>query len=167
MSGALSALREAVIRQLRQNGINAVAAMDSARANRWREAVAAVCVSRMTCAPGGFQNYLGVHTDQESQKRRELYGRAAELTLTLEIFAPRDGGGSACQNAAETAAECLVCQGAAGLDALEIQTGRVDFLEREGLYRQEVSCRCAAWLVARTDDEGEAFADFEVKGRMV
>ena len=164
MNGALNALREQVAGQLRQAGVNAVTGMESARASRWREAVAAVSLSRVVCAPGGFKDYLGMHRE-ENGLERELYGREVELTLALDIFAPRDGGESACQEAAEAVAESLVCHGAAGLNALEIQVGQVEFLDREGLYRQTTTCRCRAWLVARMDDGGGAFADFEVKGR--
>lgn len=165
MNGALNILREAVAEQLRQAGVNAVTAMESQRASRWREPVAAVSLSRVVCAPGGFKDYLGVNVDPETGTERELYGREVELTLALDIYAPRDGGESACQRAAETAAETLVCRGAAGLTALEVQTGRVEFLENTGLYRLQVSCRCKAWLVAAAESGG-AFVDFEVKGRM-
>ena len=164
MNGALNALREQVAEQLRQAGINAVTGMESARSSRWREAVAAVSLIRAVCAPGGFKDYLGTH-QEENGLERELYGREVELTLALDIFAPRDGGESACQEAAETVAESLMCHGAAGLNALEIQSGQVEFLDKEGLYRQKTSCRCRAWLVARMDDGDGAFVDFEVKGR--
>ena len=166
MNGALNALREQVAEQLRQAGVNAVTGMESAKASRWRQAVAAVSLSRVVCAPGGFQDYLGTY-QAENGPERELYGREVELTLTLDIFAPRDAGESACQRVAETAAESLMCRGAAGLSALDIQTGQVEFLEKEGLYRQKTACRCRAWLVARMDDGGGAFADFEVKGRKI
>jgi len=166
VSRALNALRETVAEQLRQEGLNAVAAMEGRRANRWREAVAAVSVARVVCAPGGFKDYLGVRLDPGTGRERELYGREVELTLAVDVFAPRDGGESVCQEAAEAVTECLVCRGAAGLSTLEVQAGRVEFLEKEGLYRQEVSCRCRAWLVAETEDGGGAFVDFEVRGRM-
>ena len=164
MNGALNALRRQVADQLRQAGVNAVTGMESARASRWREAVAAVSLSRVVCAPGGFQDYLGTY-QEENGPERELYGREVELTLALDIFAPRDAGESACQEVAETVTESLMCHGAAGLSALEIQAGQVEFLEREGLYRQKTTCRCKAWLVARMEDGGGTFADFEVKGR--
>ena len=164
MNGALNALREQVAEQLRQTGINAVTGMESARSSRWREAVIAVSLSRVVCAPGGFKDYLGT-SREENGLERELYGREVELTLALDIFAPRDGGGSACQKAAETVAESLVCHGAAGLTALEVQTGQVEFLDKEGLYRQKTTCRCKAWLAARMDDGDGTFTDFEVRGR--
>ena len=90
MNGALNALREGVAGQLRQAGVNAVTAMEPAGAARWRQAVAAVSLSRAVCAPGGFQDYLGIRTGPEAGGEREVYGREAELTLTIDIFAPRD-----------------------------------------------------------------------------
>lgn len=164
MNGALNALREGVAEQLRQAGVNAVTAMESRLAPRWREAVAAVSVSRVVCAPGGFKDYLGTRRDPDGVER-ELYGREVELTLGLDIFSPRDGGEGACQEAAEIAAETLICRGAGGLAALELQAGQVEFLEDLGMYRQKTSCRCRAWLVAAADSGGE-FVDFEVKGRL-
>lgn len=166
MNGALNGWRGLVVEQLRKNGLNAIAAMESVRASRWREAVVAVSLSRVACAPGGFMDYLGVRKDPETGAESEVYGREAELTLALDVFSPKDGGEGACQTAAEAVVECLVCQGAAGLAALEVQAGRVEFLEADGLYRQEISCRCKAWLAARADDETGVFTDFEVRGRL-
>ena len=165
MSGALNTWRTAVAAQLTQHGITAASAMESARAPRWREAAAAVSLSGVACAPGGFQDYLGLREGPDGRSR-EVYGREAELTLSLDVFAPRDGGEGACLQTAEAAAECLVCQGAAGLPALEVRMGRVEFLEQEGLYRLPVTCRCKAWLIARLDEEAGTFTDFEVKGRL-
>ena len=165
MNGALNAWRQSVVEQLRESGLNAVAAMESAPANRWREAVAAVSLIRVVCAPGGFNDYLGVRRGPEAGTEQEVYGREAELTLAMDVYAPRDGGESACQQAAERMMETLVCQGAAGLSALELEAGQVEFLEKEGLYRLKTTCRCGAWLTAAVDSGG-TFVDFEVKGRM-
>ena len=111
MSGALGRWRDRVAQQLRDSGLNVVTAMDPGRAARWREPVAAAAVSQVVCAPGGFQDYLGMERDGQTGEEREVYGREAELTLALDIFAPRDGGGEACRKAAETAVECLACRG--------------------------------------------------------
>lgn len=162
MNGALDSLRRGVAEQLRACGLNAVAAMEPDRAARWQEPVVAVSLSRVKCAAGGFQDYLGVRT--EGGTARELYGREVELTLALDIYAPRQGGESACQQTLAAMTENLICRGAAGLDPLEIQAGQTEFLKDAGLYRQTVSCRCRAWLVAAAD-EGGSFVDFEVKGR--
>ena len=166
MRGALSAWRDGVVEQLRGAGLNAVTAMDGAPASRWREAAPAVAVRRMWCGAGGGGKDRGGGRGPGSGEQRGGEGREAEITLALDIFAPRDGGGEACRRAAETAVECLVCQGAAGLAALEVRAGQAEFLERDGLYRQQVTCRCGAWLTARADAEAGRFTDFEVKGRV-
>ena len=152
---------DGVADQLRKNGLNAVTAMDCARAPRWREAVAAVGLSKAVCAPGGFQNYLGLRKGPDGVEQ-EVYGQEVELTLALDIFAPRDGGGDACQQAADAVLEVLVCQGgfSSGFEY------PVQFLEKDGLYRQELLCRCGAWLTAQVDGETGFFTEFEVKGRV-
>lgn len=156
MNGALNSLRRGVAEQLRGRGLNTVTAMEPERAARWREPVVAVSLSRVSCAPGGFRDYLGLRDG------RELYGRAVELTLALDIYAP--GGEGDCQETLERMTEELMCRGAAGLTALEVQGGQTEFLEKLGLYRRTVSCRCRAWLVAEAD-EGGSFVNFEVRGR--
>ena len=127
--------------------------------------MAAVSLRRVACVPGGFQDYLGINTDPGTGKERELYGRRMELTLALDIYAPPDGGEGACQDTLTELVEALVCQGAAGLNALEIQANQVEFLEKTGLYRQGVSCRCMAWLAVAQSADGTQFVDFEVRGR--
>lgn len=122
--------------------------------------VAAVSLSGVRCAPGGFQDYLGMKNGDE------LYGRRMELTLALDLYAPRSGGESACQAAFTALAEALVCGDLAGLPAEEITAGQVEFLAKDGLYRLPVTCRCGGWMVARVDDSG-AFTDFEVEGKSI
>ena len=166
MSGAISALRAGVAEQLRQAGLHVVTAMEPDRAARWRSPVVAVGLKKLDCAPGGFQDYLGLRRDPETGKEQEVYGREAEITLALDVFGPVDGGEGRCLETAETVIEELTCRGAAGLAALELEAGRTEFLEKTGLYRVQVSCRCKAWLVAAADSGGE-FTDFVVKGRVV
>ena len=164
MTGALNALRQSTVELLREYGLYAVAAMEPERRKRWDGPVVAVSLSRVACAPGGFQDYLGLRENKDTGREDELYGRAVELTLGLDIYAPREGGESACQQAVGVMAEALTCQGAGGLSVQELQTDGVEFLERDGLYRLPVKCTCKGWLVAAVDSSG-AFVDFEVKGR--
>lgn len=166
MTGALNALRQSAVELLREYGVQVVAAMEPDREKRWLAPVVAVALSRAACASGGFKDYLGLKTDEADGAVYELYGKAAELTLSLDIYAPRDGGESACQQTLEVMTEAVLCRGIGGLTALELEAGRTEFLEQDGVYRQPVSCRCRAWLVAAVDQAG-AFVDFEVKGRRI
>lgn len=165
MTGALGRWRTAVAEQLRRTGLEAVEAMGPERAVRIRGAVAAVALAGAVCGAGGFHNFLGAE-ETEGGGRREVFGRSVELTLRLDVFAPRDGGASVCRAAAERAAEELLFQGAAGLPVAELTAGETEFLERDGLYRLAVRCRCGAWLTARADEETGTLTDFEVRGTM-
>ena len=166
MRGALETLRQAVVQTLNAGGLSAVAAMEPQARKRWSEPVAAVALSAIQCAPGGFQDYLGMKKNPQTGQEEELYGRAIELTLTLDLYTPRDGGEGDCQDALAVAAEMLMTGGAGGLDVLELAADSVEFLEQDGLYHMPVRCRCAGWLIARTDSYG-VFTDFVVKGRLV
>lgn len=166
MTGALNLLRRDAVELLNEYGVYAVTAMDAAPRKRWDGPVVAVSLSRVVCAAGGFRDYLGLRTDPDTGQESELYGRGVELTVALDIYAPRDGGEQACQETMAVLAEAVACRGLGGLTALELNGGRVEFLEKDGLYRLPVTCLCKGWLVARVD-AGGAFVDFEVRGRKI
>ncbi len=164
MSGGFNGLRERVVALLRENGVNAVPAGAPEPAGRWREATAAVSVKRVRCADSGFQNYLG--SEANGSRVTELYGRAADITLAIDVYAPPDGGEGACQETAEKIAELLLTRGAGGLEPAEWTAERAEWLDREGMYRLRTECLCRAWLTVAAEAEGgPGFTDFEVKGR--
>lgn len=163
MTGALNELRRSAVELLREYGLSAVCAMEPESRRSWDGPVAAVSLDRVVCAPGGFRDFLGLRKDPDTGEQEELYGKAVELTLGLDLYAPRSGGEGACQQAVCVMAEALTREGVGGLSVLELETGAVEFLERDGLYRLPVKCLCKGWLVAAVDSS-EAFVDFEVKG---
>jgi len=166
LTGALGRWRSAVAEQLRAAGLDAVEAMEPERARRVRGPVAAVALAGVSCGAGGFQDFLGTE-EAEAGGRREVYGKAAELTLRVDVFAPRDAGASVCREAAERAAEELLLRGAAGVPVDGLSMGETEYLEAEGLYRLAVRCRCGAWMTARAaEDGGAALTDFEIRGTM-
>lgn len=129
MARALNAVRAAAVELLERYGVPAVAGMEPAARVRQSGPVAAVSLSRVVCAAGGFQDYLGVKDGDE------LYGRAVELTLSLDLYAPRDGGESACQTAFAALAEALTCGDLAGLTVTEISGGQLRRDPRRRRYR--------------------------------
>ena len=166
MTGALNALRQDIVALLQEYGLYAVTAMDSDSRKNWDGPVSAVSLSRVVCAAGGFRDYLGQRKNPDTGDMDELYGKAVELTFSLDLYAPRNGGEHACQEAAAIMAEALACRSLNGLSVREMQTGQVEFMERDGLYRMPVSCTCKGWMVAVVDNSG-AFVDFEVKGSRI
>jgi hypothetical protein len=166
MTGALTSLRQEAADLLERRGVRAVTAFQPEGRKRWSEPVAAVSLAKVVCAPGGFKDYLGVRHDPDTGTDTELYGQAVELTLALDIYAPRDGGEDSCRQALDQMVEALTEEGAAGLSVREIESGEMTFLDESGMYRLPVRCRCQAWLVAQADESGE-FVDFRVKGRTI
>ena len=55
---------------------------------------AVVSVRKCQVGPAGFQDYLGEQFDKDSGQWRELYGRKAELTLGLDLYAPEETEGA-------------------------------------------------------------------------
>lgn len=166
MSGALTRLRQEAVELLNAQGVRAVAAFEPDSRKVWSGPVAAVSLAKLSCAPGGFQDYLGAQYDGETGEEMEVYGRALEATLAMDIYSPRDGGESACREALDSMAEILLTQGVAGLTVVELESGQTEFLSGSGMYRLPVACRCRGWLTAAVRQDGE-FVDFRVKGRKI
>lgn len=164
MTGALASLRQGAADMLNENGVRAVTAFEAEGRKRWAGPVAAVSLAKVVCAPGGFKDYLGTRRNEETGDEEELYGRAVEVTLSLDIYGPRDGGESPCREALDRMAEALTREGVAGLSVRELESGQIEFLDSCGLYRLPVRCVCRAWLTAAVRQDGE-FVDILVKGR--
>lgn len=166
MTGALTSLRQGAVDLLNERGIRAVTAFEPEARRKWTGPVAAVSLAKVVCAPGGFQDYLGLRHNEKTGEDEELYGRAVELTLSLDIYGPRDSGEGQCRRTLDRMAEVLTSEGVAGLTVLELESGATEFLDSCGLYRLPVRCRCKAWLTAAASADG-TFVDFTVKGRRV
>jgi hypothetical protein len=164
MTGALNALRQEAVELLQGQGIQAVAAWEPEPACRRSGTVAAVGLRGVKCADGGMSHYLGQRTGGEGGCR-EVLGRRVEVTLAVDLYAPRDDGASACAQTLEQVAEAVLLRGIAGLPVQSLEAGEVTFLEQQGLYRQTVQCLCQGWLTAEQDETGQ-FTDFAVTGRM-
>lgn len=161
---ALTNLRQQAADLLNEKGIPAVAAFEPEGRKLRTEPVAAVSLAQVACQSGGFQNYLGRY--EEGEDSGELYGRAVELTLALDIYGPRVSGEDACRGLLDRMAEVLLTEGVAGLTVQELESGNVEFLGSCGMYRLPVRCLCRAWLTAAVREDGE-FVDIRVKGRTV
>lgn len=164
MSGALKALRLAVVERLNARGIRAVAAFQPEGEKKWSGPVAAVSLSKVACQPGTFRRYLGLREDGASGERREVYGQAVELTLSMDIYGPGDGGEDACRELLEELAEALALSDWPEAAFQSMESGEMEFLAGRGLYRLPVACCCRAWLTAEVREDGEV-VDILVKGR--
>lgn len=163
MSTGLKNVRRDMADFLNSRGIFAVTAFPAALRQEREEPVAVVSLRGCRAVSAGFQNYLGDRFDQETGRWEERYGRMAELTFGLDLYAPERGDGEALQIAFDALAGALLLGGPEGLDLKELSCGQtVRDVEHRRLKRP-VEAVFAACLSASAD-AGGAFTDFELRG---
>ena len=104
---AIGQVKRAVVKAVAEAGCAATAAYGAEELKRYERAVAAVGVRETRITKAGLIGYLGRRTDERTQETAECYGRRMELSVSLDIYAPRTLGAQGCEDAAETAAQAL------------------------------------------------------------
>lgn len=159
----LESIVSAVCSWLETLGIRAAAAYIPGAARRHTEPIVTVGLktgAAMTC---GQADYLGIKTD-ETGASRELYAKRADLTLELDIWAPRtaEGSAQACADIFGTlAARIPALPG--GIRVREISCGETRFDETAGMYFCPAAMSATVFLYAQAEEDG-MFTDFYVKG---
>ena len=159
----LAQVRRTVINALNDGGVTAMEAFPADRAKRWPEAVAAVAVGTAEGKAMGFCNYLGEVYDQEAGTMRELYGKQLEGDITVELRAERAAD---CEAGTEKAADILLGKLPSGIRPGELRWEALSWEKTTGMFLRRGSLRCQAVFTAQTDEEGETYLDFILKGVM-
>lgn len=163
MSAGLESVRRVMADYLRRRGVPAVTAWPKSRRQEREEPVAVVSIRGCKVSPASFQNYLGERFDENTGRWGERYGRRAELTFGLDIYAPEKGDGDCIQAAFDALAGVLISGGPEGLELREFSCGQTVRDGESRRLKRPVEAVCAAWLCAVSDADG-AFADFELRG---
>ena len=164
MSAGLEGIRQAMAGYLNGKGVRAITAWpDTPRAEGEEPVVVVVSLRGCRAGPAGFQNYLGERFDEASGRWEERYGKRAELTFGLDIYAPEQGGGEGVQKAFDALAGALLLGGPDGMDLREFSCGATVWDAQRRRLRRPVEAVCAAWLCAAAD-AGGGFVDFELRG---
>ena len=163
MSEGLAALREQMAAYLNERGARAITAWPGEERGRWEEPVTVVSLRSCQLGPASFQNYLGERYDQETGLWQELYGRRAQVTFGLDLYAPEEGDGAALQQALDTLTQALAQGGPSGLAVQEVSCGETAYDTRQRLVKKTVQAVCQAYF-RTAGQSGELFADFEVRG---
>ena len=151
----LDALRSCMADLLRAHGVAAVEAWPGRDRQRLTGVVAAVSIRSCTAEPGAFWEYLGEELDADAGVWRERYGRRLEVVFGLDLYAPGEAGGGACQTGFDALAQALHTGTGGGLRLIALSRGEVS-------YDQELDVlRCPA------EARGGAFTDFVVKGEVL
>lgn len=163
MSVGLEKIRREMARFLNDRGVPAVTAFPAAPRREREEPMAVVSLRGCKVEPAGFQNYLGDRYDPEAGRWEERFGRKAELTFALDLYAPEKGDGETLQAAFDALAGALLLEGPEGLELKELSCGQT---VRDGEHRRlkrPVEAVFTACLSA-VADAGGAFTDFELRG---
>lgn len=163
VSAGLEKIRQVMADYLCKQGVPAVTAWPAVRRQEREEPVVVVSIRGCKAGPGSFRDYLGERLDEVSGRWEEHYGRRAELTFGLDIYAPEKGDGECVQAAFDALAGVLISGGPEGLDLQEFSCGQTVRDGESRRLKRPVEAVCAAWLCA-VSDAGGAFADFELRG---
>ena len=165
MSAGLESVRRAMADYLNEKGVRAITAWPAAPRQEREEPVVVVSVRGCRAGPASFQNYLGERYDEASGRWEERYGKKAELTFGLDIYAPENGDGGMLQEAFDALAGVLVLGGPEGMELREFSCGQTVRDAESRRLKRPVEAVCTLWLCA-VADAGGAFVDFELRGVM-
>jgi len=159
----LAQVRQAVIDALNHAGLTALEAFPDSRAKAYSGAVAAVAVGAAEGKNLGFCNYLGEIYDEDAGTVRELYGKQLEGDIAVEIRSVRAAD---CEKGFQQAAEILLGGLPNGIRPGELRWEALAWEKSTGMFLRRGSLRCQAVFVAESQEEGEPFLDFILKGVM-
>ena len=165
MSTGLEQIRERMAEYLREMGIFAAAAWPGE--SRMRQGKPFVLVSLRECQvePAGFRNYLGEFYDRETGLWEERYGRSAQLTFGLDLYALAEDDGEILQKTFLEVAEALTKGEPQGLFVETVSCGETVYDRESGRLKRSVQAVCKAYLYT-IDREGQIFVEFELRGGM-
>lgn len=163
MSAGLERLREKMADYLNAHGVRAVTAWPGQPRKEPEQPLVVVSLRGCRAASPGFQDYLGEHFNTASGRWEERYGKRAELTFGLDIYAPEKEDGLAVQTAFDALAEALILGTPEGMDLREFSCGQTVRDGERRLLKRPVEAVCTALLWA-TEDAGGEFIDFELRG---
>ena len=98
--------------------------------------------------------------------RLSLAGPMTFLDWGLDLYAPGEGGGGACQEGFDALAGALNTGGSGGLRVRSLSRGEVGYDQDLDVLKCPVEAGCQAYLYASAQESG-SFTDFVVKGEIV
>lgn len=146
-----------------ERGVRAIASWSEGARAEAVHPVVLVSLEQMSCAPAGMQDYLGQRLDETTGQEKELYGRRAQLTFTLDILASPGSGAKTCRTVFDRLLLVLQEEKPLGLRVWELTGDEMEYDGKEGLLRLRCRLVCAGWLYT-TGDEAGTFLDFTLRG---
>ena len=163
MSGGMESIRERMADYLNGQGVPARTAWPERGSPLGAEPVAVVSLRGCQAESAGLLDYLGERLNQDSGLWEELYGKKLQLTLGLDLYAPRRGDGADLQRAFDALAAALTLGGPEGLSVRAFSCGETVYDPGTDMRKRPVQVVCDAMLCAAARPGG-VFSDFELRG---
>ena len=162
MSGGTQQLCQAMVAYLPSCGV--LAGTPFPQTLRKEEGPVAV-VSLLGCQAksAGFQDYLGERFNEQTGQWEELFGKKADITFGLDLYATQQGDGQQLQTAFDQLAGALILGGPQGMRVEEFSCGQTEYDGESRRLRRPVQAVCTVYLSAVEESGGE-FVDFELRG---
>lgn len=159
----LDELQELLAGFFREHGVEAMASWPETDRTKSDGPVVLVSLEKLNCTPAGLQDYLGQRFDEETTQWKDLYGRKAQLTFTMDILGQPRAGAHACRNVFDRLLLLLQTEKPIGLSVQELTGEEMEYDKKEGLLRLRCHLECSGWLCTAGDEAG-TFLDFTLRG---
>ena len=156
-------VKQAVVQAMNHAGVTAMEAFPDAKAKAYSGAVATVAVGSAEGKTLGFCNYLGEIYDDAAGTVRELYGKQLEGDISVDIRASRAAD---CETGCQQASEVRLGGLPNGIRPGELRWEALVWEKATGMFLRKGHLQCQAVFVAQSQEEGEVFLDFILKGVM-
>ena len=157
-------VKAAVVNAIDDADVTALTAYSAEELKKYSSAVAAVGTREVNITHSGAAEYLGQRYDEETGAVQEVYGRKMDLSLSLDIYAPRAAGADACEEAAETVTQAMMTALPCGLHMQKITWQQVQWDKVCGMFRLGGQANYEAYFTAETAEETAEFTDFILRG---
>ena len=149
---------------LRNAGVSAMRAFEEERLKRYGTSVAVVGARETRVEHMGMLDYLGSTAPQNGEQPREIYGRTLTLTLSADVYTPRELGRGDGEQTAETITEALMGDLPEALRITRITWGQSAWDTRSGMFLLPGTVECTAIYTAEARPEEAVLRQFILRG---
>ena len=155
LSGVRSALETAEVADV-------MTAFPAGEKKRFTEPVVALGVRAGESVSAGFSEYMGERYDEDDDAYYEIYGKKLELTLGVDIYAPKESGAGACLDVLAKIIAALPAL-PSGIRIKRFSCGETGFDAGTGMLLLKADMPCLCFMYADNTGDSELL-DFTLKG---
>lgn len=144
------------------NAAKILTAFPAVSKKRFAVPVAAIGVRRGESVSAGFSEYMGERFDESMGTYCEVYGKKLELTLGLDIYAPRESGAGACLDTAAKIISALPVL-PSGVKVKSFSCGEPGFDPKTEMFLLKTELHCVCFMYADKTDDAELL-NFTLRG---